>query len=169
MLFEDGANIPVGNLMVKAIHTPGHTPACLSYLVQDESESVAFVGDTLFMPEFGTARCDFPGGDARLLFRSIRKILAFPPQTLIFTCHDYPSAGNSFRCQSTVTEQAQRNIHAHIGISEDEFVAMREARDSTLGMPKLILPSVQINVRGGRLPEAEDNGIHYLKIPINRI
>lgn len=164
-LFADGETFSVGGLHVRALHTPGHTPACLTYLVED----AAFVGDTLFMPDYGTARSDFPGGDARTLYRSIRRVLDLPPETRLFMCHDYLPEGRGVRYQSSVAEQRLANIHVHDGISEDAFVTMREARDATLDMPLLILPSVQINMRAGRLPPPEVNGVHYLKIPINAL
>ena len=153
-------------MTARALHTPGHTPADLTYLVGD----AAFVGDTLFMPDYGTARADFPGGDAGLLYRSIRRILELPAETRLFTCHDYKTAGrDSYAWESTVGEQRARNIHVHDGISEAEFVTMRNARDATLDMPTLILPSVQVNMRAGRLPPPEANGISYLKLPVNAL
>lgn len=165
-LIEDGDQLKIGAMTLNAMHTPGHTPACMTYLIED----VAFVGDTLFMPDYGTARCDFPGGDARTLYRSIQKIFALPDSTRIFLCHDYlPSGRNDYRWETTVGEEKERNIHVHIGISEDDFVAMREARDETLDVPKLILPSVQVNMRAGYLPPPEANGVSYLKIPINTV
>jgi len=145
------------------LHTPGHTPACLTYIVGPD----AFVGDTLFMPDYGTARCDFPGGDAATLFRSIRKVLSLPPQTRLHLCHDYPPEGREPQWETTVAEQRARNIHVHDGVSEADFVAMRTARDRTLAMPTLLLPAIQVNVRAGKLPPAEDNGVRYLKIPID--
>lgn len=163
-LFKDGDTFAIGSLQARAIHTPGHTPACMTYVVGD----VGFVGDTLFMPDYGTARCDFPGGDARTLFQSIRKLFALPGDTRLFMCHDYKAPGrDDFRYQTTVAEQRALNVHVHEGISEADFVAMRSARDATLGMPLLILPSVQVNMRAGQLPPAEDNGTRYLKIPLN--
>ena len=146
------------------MHTPGHTPACLTYVFGD----AAFVGDTLFMPDYGTARCDFPGGDARTLFRSIQKVLSLPADTRLFLCHDYKGPEReTFSAETTVAEQRQNNIHVREGITEDEFVDMRRKRDATLGMPKLILPSVQVNMRAGEMPPAESNGQVYLKIPLN--
>jgi glyoxylase-like metal-dependent hydrolase (beta-lactamase superfamily II) len=168
-LFRDGDTFPIGTLEARALYTPGHTPACMSYLVSDGEESVAFVGDTLFMPDYGTARCDFPGGDAHALYRSIRKVLSLPPQTRLYMCHDYQPGGRELRYVSTVAEQRAHNIHVRDGISEEEFVAMRTARDATLAMPTLILPAVQVNMRAGHLPEPEDNGTRYLKIPLNAI
>ncbi|MDP3976727.1 MAG: MBL fold metallo-hydrolase [Pseudomonas sp.] len=163
-LFADGERFQVGNIEARVIHTPGHTPACLTYVIGD----AAFVGDTLFMPDYGTARCDFPGGDARLLFRSIRKLFDLPEQTRLFMCHDYKAPGReTFRNETTVAEERAHNVHVHEGVSEDDFVAMRRARDATLGMPSLILPSVQVNMRAGQLPPAEDNGTRYLKIPLD--
>lgn len=162
-LFEDGERFAIGALEVEVLHTPGHTPACLSYIIGDD----IFVGDTLFMPDYGSARCDFPGGDAANLYRSIRKLLSRPAHTRLHLCHDYPPDSRAPQWVSTVGEQRAHNIHVHDGISEAEFVAMRTARDQTLAMPTLILPSVQVNIRAGKLPPAEDNGVHYLKIPVN--
>lgn len=163
-LFKDGDVFHVGSINARAIHTPGHTPACMTYLIGD----AAFVGDTLFMPDYGTARADFPGGDAGALFRSIQKIFALPAATRLFMCHDYKAPGRTdYAWESTVGEERASNIHVHQGVSEDDFVKMRIARDKTLGMPRLILPSVQVNMRAGRLPAAEDNGTRYLKLPIN--
>lgn len=163
-LFRDGDTFQVGNIQARAIHTPGHTPACMTYLIGD----AGFVGDTLFMPDYGTARCDFPGGDARTLYQSIRKLFALPGETRLFMCHDYKAPGREdFRNQTSVAEERAHNVHVHEGVSEDDFVAMRSARDATLGMPTLILPSVQVNMRAGQLPPAEDNGTRYLKIPLD--
>lgn len=162
-LFADGAEFKLGDIAVRVLHTPGHTPACVTYLIGD----AAFVGDTLFMPDYGTARCDFPGGDAATLYRSIQKIFALPPRTRLFMCHDYPPPSRAAMWQSSVAEQMADNIHVHRGVSEADFVAMREARDATLEMPVLILPAVQVNMRAGELPPAENNGVHYLKIPVN--
>ena len=163
-LFRDGEQYRLGELTCRALHTPGHTPACMSHLIGD----AVFVGDTLFMPDYGTARCDFPGGDARTLYRSIQKLLALPDDTRMFLCHDYlPDNRQEFHWQTTVGEQRRDNIHVHQGVGEAEFVAMREKRDATLGMPRLILPSVQVNMRAGHLPPAENNGTQYLKIPLN--
>ncbi|MBH3356614.1 MBL fold metallo-hydrolase [Pseudomonas guariconensis] len=167
VLLEDEEIFLIGNLRARALHTPGHTPACMSYVVEDCGEMAVFVGDTLFMPDYGTARCDFPGADARTLYRSIRRLLAFPDTTQLFMCHDYLPGGREMRFVTTVAEQRASNIHIHQGISEDDFVAMREARDATLEMPVLILPSVQVNMRSGQFPEPEDNGVSYLKIPLN--
>lgn len=168
-LFSDGETFAIGSLQARAMHTPGHTPACMSYVVTDGSETIAFVGDTLFMPDYGTARCDFPGGDARTLYRSINKLLALPPQTRLYMCHDYQPGGREVQFVSTVADERDKNVHVRDGISEEEFVAMRSARDATLDMPTLILPSVQVNMRGGHLPPAEDNGVRYLKIPLNAV
>jgi len=165
-LLVDGDTLRIGNMEAQAMHTPGHTPACMTYVVGD----AAFVGDTMFMPDYGTARADFPGGDARTLFRSIKKVLSLPPETRLFMCHDYKAPGrDEYRWETSVAEERARNIHVHDGISEDEFVAMREARDATLDMPRLILPSIQINMRAGQLPEPEDNGLRYIKIPLNAL
>lgn len=165
-LFADGERFGIGGLDVRVMHTPGHTPGCLTYVVGD----AAFVGDTLFMPDYGTARADFPGGDARTLYRSIKRVLALPPETRVFLCHDYKAPGReSFKWETTVAEERANNVHVHDGISEDEFVAMRTARDKTLDMPVLILPSIQINMRAGALPPPEDNGVSYLKIPVNAL
>ncbi|WP_404342508.1 MBL fold metallo-hydrolase [Vreelandella aquamarina] len=164
-LFKEGDTFNIGGLEGRVLHTPGHTPACLTYVVGD----AAFVGDTLFMPDYGTARCDFPGGDARTLYHSIQKVLALPEQTRLFLCHDYKAPGrDSYQHETTVAEQRQANVHVHDGISEEEFVKMRTERDATLGMPRLIIPSVQVNMRAGELPPAEDNGQVYLKVPLNR-
>ncbi len=166
VLFKDGDTFDVGSLKARVMHTPGHTPACLTYVIAD----AAFVGDTLFMPDYGTARADFPGGDARTLYRSMRKILALPDATRIFTCHDYKAPGrDEFAWESTVAHQRQFNVHVRDGIGEDAFVAMRTARDKTLNMPHLILPSIQVNIRAGALPPPEDNGTSYLKIPLNAL
>lgn len=164
-LFEEGDIFAIGNLEGRVLHTPGHTPACLTYVIGD----AAFVGDTLLMPDYGTARCDFPGGDARALFRSIQKVLALPAETRLFLCHDYKAPEREeFQHETTVAEQRAHNIHVHEGISEEAFVKMRTERDATLGMPRLILPSVQVNMRAGEMPPAEDNGQVYLKVPINK-
>jgi glyoxylase-like metal-dependent hydrolase (beta-lactamase superfamily II) len=168
-LFADGETFTIGSLQARAVHTPGHTPACMTYVVSDAAETVAFVGDTLFMPDYGTARCDFPGGDARTLYRSINKVLSLPPQTRLYMCHDYQPGGRDLQFVSTVAEEREKNIHVRTGISEEEFVAMRHARDATLGMPTLILPSVQVNMRAGALPEPESNGTRYIKIPLNAV
>jgi glyoxylase-like metal-dependent hydrolase (beta-lactamase superfamily II) len=165
-LVQDGEKLKLGELDITVMHTPGHTPACVSYLIGD----AAFVGDTLFMPDYGTARADFPGGDARTLYRSIRKLLALPPATRIFLCHDYMAPGREvFAWETTVADERARNVHVHDGVGEDEFVAMRQARDKTLEMPTLILPSIQVNIRAGELPPPEDNGVRYLKLPIDAL
>jgi glyoxylase-like metal-dependent hydrolase (beta-lactamase superfamily II) len=165
-LFRDGDEFAIGSLPVMVLHTPGHTPACMTYVIGD----AAFVGDTLFMPDFGTARADFPGGSARQLYRSIRKVLALPAETRLFMCHDYKAPGRDvYAWETTVAEERARNVHVREGVSEDEFVAMREARDKTLSMPRLIVPAIQVNMRAGHLPQAEDNGTVYLKIPINKL
>jgi glyoxylase-like metal-dependent hydrolase (beta-lactamase superfamily II) len=168
-LFVDGETFSIGKLKARAMHTPGHTPACMSYVVEDETQTVAFVGDTLFMPDYGTARCDFPGGDARTLFRSINKVLSLPPETQLYMCHDYQPGGREVQYVSTVGDEREKNVHVRNGISEEAFVAMRHARDATLGMPTLILPSVQVNMRAGQLPEPEANGTRYIKIPLNAV
>ncbi|MBK3843205.1 MBL fold metallo-hydrolase [Paraburkholderia aspalathi] len=168
-LFADTETFAVGELLARAIHTPGHTPACMTYVVSDRTETAAFVGDTLFMPDYGTARCDFPGGDARTLYQSINKVLSLPPDTKLYMCHDYQPGGRPLQFMSTVSEQCEHNIHVRNGISEEAFVAMRTARDATLAVPVLMLPSVQVNMRAGHMPEPEDNGVSYLKIPINGI
>lgn len=165
-LLGDGDMLPLGALSISVLHVPGHTPADLAYVIGD----AAFIGDTLFMPDYGTARADFPGGDARTLFRSIRRLLTLPPQTRLFLCHDYKAPGrDEYRWESSVAQQRADNVHVHDGISEDDFVAMREARDATLAMPRLILPSIQVNMRAGHLPEPADNGIRYLKIPLDAV
>ena len=162
-LLEDGETFAIGALQAQAISVPGHTPACMAYRIGD----AVFVGDTLFMPDVGSARCDFPGGSANTLYRSARKLLALPPATRLFMCHDYPPPGRPAQWECTVAEQRAHNIHLHDGVSEAGFAAMRTARDKTLEMPTLILPSIQVNIRAGHLPPAEDNGVTYLKIPIN--
>jgi glyoxylase-like metal-dependent hydrolase (beta-lactamase superfamily II) len=164
-LFTDGDTFSIGRLTATAMHTPGHTPACMTYHIGD----ALFVGDTMFMPDFGTARCDFPGGDARALYHSIQRLLALPPETRMFMCHDYMPNGREMQYETTVGEQKISNLQVHDGISEDDFVAMRSAKDETLGMPTLILPSVQVNMRAGELPPAEDNGVRYLKIPLDAV
>ncbi|HEY4074762.1 MAG TPA: MBL fold metallo-hydrolase [Herbaspirillum sp.] len=166
-LFEDGEQFSIGDLKVTAMHTPGHTPACMTYVVEDGLSIAAFVGDTLFMPDYGTARCDFPGGDAHILYRSINKVLSLPDETRLYMCHDYQPGGREVAFVSTVAQERSQNVHVRNGISEETFVAMRRARDATLEMPTLILPSVQVNMRAGHFPEPEENGIRYLKIPIN--
>ncbi len=165
-LFSDGERYMVGSIAAMAIHTPGHTPACMTHLIGD----AAFVGDTLFMPDYGTARCDFPGGDAGVLYRSIQRIFALPDDTRIFLCHDYKAAGRDvFAHETSVAAERRDNIHVHAGVGEAEFVAMRTQRDATLSMPQLILPAVQVNMRAGQFPPAEDNGVRYLKIPLDAI
>jgi glyoxylase-like metal-dependent hydrolase (beta-lactamase superfamily II) len=165
-LFEDGEQFAVGSIQARAMHTPGHTPACMVYVIGD----AGFVGDTIFMPDFGTARCDFPGGDARELYRSIQKIFALPDETRLYMCHDYKAPGrDAFAFLTTVGEEKAKNIHVHDGVSEDDFAAMRAARDATLAMPVLILPSVQVNMRAGHLPPADDNGVRYMKLPIDAL
>lgn len=165
-LLRDGEHFTVGSLDVEVLHTPGHTPACVSYRIGAN----VFVGDTLFMPDYGTARTDFPGGDARTLYRSIQKLLALPPETTLWMCHDYKAPGrDAYAWKTTVAEERARNIHVREGMSEDEFVAMRTARDKTLSMPTLILPSVQVNMRAGHMPPPEDDGKIYLKLPVNAL
>ncbi|MCF8148917.1 MAG: MBL fold metallo-hydrolase [Sulfuritalea sp.] len=164
-LFKDGESIPVGGLVGHTMYVPGHTPACVAYQFGD----AVFVGDTMFMPDVGTARCDFPGGDAKTLFASTRKILSLPPETRLFMCHDYPPNGRPVTFKATVAEQRAKNIHVHDGISEAQFVELRTKRDATLDMPVLILPAVQINIRAGELPSKENNGIAYVKIPLNAL
>lgn len=164
-LFTDGEAFAIGSLPCRTLHTPGHTPACMTYVVGEDA--MAFVGDTLFMPDYGTARCDFPGGDAHALFHSINKVLSLPPDTLLYMCHDYLPGGREVQFVCTVADERAHNIHVRNGISEAGFVAMRTKRDATLEMPTLILPSVQVNMRAGHLPEPEENGVRYLKIPLN--
>ena len=165
-LFRDGDTYEIGGMTAFAMHTPGHTPACMVHVIGD----AAFVGDTLFMPDSGTARCDFPGGDARTLFRSIKRVLTLPPETRLFMCHDYGANGSrEVANETTVAEERARNIHVHDGVTEADFVALRSARDATLGMPRLILPSIQVNMRAGTLPPPEDNGTRYLKIPLDAL
>jgi len=164
VLMKDGDRFRIGNLDGEVIATPGHTPACISFRIGD----AVFVGDTLFMPDYGTARADFPGGDARQLYRSIRKLLALPKETRLFMCHDYlPKGGRDhYAWETTVGEELTRNVHVHEGISEDEFVAMRTSRDATLSAPTLLMPSIQVNMRAGKLPPADPNGVHYIRVPI---
>jgi glyoxylase-like metal-dependent hydrolase (beta-lactamase superfamily II) len=164
-LFQDGETYRIGNLEARVMSTPGHTPACMTHVIGD----AAFVGDTLFMPDGGTARADFPGGDARALYRSIQRILALPPATRIFVCHDYQPDGRERAWQTTVAEQRARNIHVGAGVSEDDFVALREARDETLRQPKLIIPSLQINMKAGRLPDPDGRGRRFLKVPLDAL
>ena len=172
-LFADGDTFAIGGLRATALHTPGHTPACLTYVVETPDDPqvapAAFVGDTLFMPDYGTARCDFPGGDAATLYRSIRRVLDLPGDTRLFMCHDYRPGGRALAHVTTVAEQRAANVHVHDGVAEDAFVAMRRARDATLDMPVLMLPSVQVNMRAGHLPPPESNGVRYLKIPLDRL
>ncbi len=165
MLFNDGDRFRIGGLEATALHVPGHTPACLAYVIGD----AVFPGDTMFMPDYGTARCDFPGGDARTLYRSIHRLTALPDEARVFLCHDYraPPGRTEFAWETTIGAERTDNIHIRDGVTEDEFVAMRTQRDATLSMPRLILPSVQVNMNGGRLPEPEDNGVRYLKVPLN--
>ena len=164
-LLNEGDELPLGSLTIRALHTPGHTPADVTYLIGD----AAFVGDTLFMPDYGTARADFPGGDARALYRSIRKVLALPPETRVFVGHDYlPEGRGEFRWETTIAAQRAGNVHVRDGVTEEEFVAMREARDATLAAPTLILPSLQVNIRGGALPAASESGRVFLKLPVSR-
>lgn len=162
-LFDDGDSYKIGQMTAQALHTPGHTPACMTHVIGD----AAFVGDTLFMPDGGSARADFPGGDARVLYRSIRRVLSLPDETRLFMCHDYGPNGRNIKWETTVGEQREHNIHAKDGIDEASFVAMREARDKTLGMPRLIIPSLQVNMKAGELPKAEANGTRFLKVPLN--
>jgi glyoxylase-like metal-dependent hydrolase (beta-lactamase superfamily II) len=163
-LFKDGERFSIGKLEGEVIYTPGHTPACVSYRIGD----AVFVGDTMFMPDYGTARADFPGGDAHELYRSIRRILSLPPETRLFMCHDYKAPGrDQYAWETTVGEERARNVHVHEGVSEDEFVAMRTARDAKLATPLLLLPSIQVNIRAGKFPPADVNGVHYLKVPVD--
>ncbi len=165
-LFKDGDKFTIGSIEAKAMHTPGHTPACMTYVIGD----AAFIGDTLFMPDFGTARADFPGGDARQLYRSIRKVLSLPPATRLFLCHDYKAPGrDKYAWETTVADERAHNVHVKDGIGEDEFVAMRTARDKQLGAPKLIIPSIQVNMNAGHFPDPDKDGNVYLKVPVNRI
>jgi glyoxylase-like metal-dependent hydrolase (beta-lactamase superfamily II) len=165
-LFKDGDRFTIGTLEAYVMHTPGHTPACMTYVVGD----AAFIGDTLFMPDYGTARADFPGGDARMLYRSIRRVLALPPSTRLFLCHDYKAPGrDQFAWETTVEAERQGNVHVKDGVSEDDFVAMRTARDKKLGTPKLIIPSIQVNMNAGNFPEPDEKGNVFLKVPVNRI
>jgi glyoxylase-like metal-dependent hydrolase (beta-lactamase superfamily II) len=165
-LFKDGDTLKLGSIDATAMHTPGHTPACMTYIVGD----AAFIGDTLFMPDYGTARADFPGGDARQLYRSIRKVLSLPPETRLFLCHDYKAPGrDQYVWETTVAAERAHNVHVKDGITEDEFVAMRTARDKQLGAPKLIIPSIQVNMNAGHFPPPDEDGNVYLKVPVNRI
>jgi glyoxylase-like metal-dependent hydrolase (beta-lactamase superfamily II) len=165
-LFDEGDRFSVGSIPAIALHVPGHTPADMAYVIGD----AVFIGDTLFMPDYGSARADFPGGDAHILYRSVRRLLSLPEASRLFLCHDYKAPGrDTYAWETTVAEQRRSNVHLHDGISEDDFVAMRKARDATLDMPRLILPSIQINMRGGHFPEPEENGVSYLKLPLNRL
>jgi len=164
-LIPEGGEVSIGNLRLRAMYTPGHTPACMTYVIGD----AAFVGDTLFMPDSGTARCDFPGGDAHTLFRSIQKIFALPDETRLFICHDYAPGGRAHQSETTVGEERHNNIHVGGGADEESFVRMRTERDATLSMPRLILPSVQVNMRAGLFPPPEENGISYLKLPLDAL
>jgi len=165
VLLTEGESLPIGNLTLKPLFVPGHTPACMAYQVGD----AIFVGDTMFMPDVGTARCDFPGGNPRTLYQSMKKILSYPPETRLFMCHDYPPSNREVQYETTVAEQIKSNIHMHEGVSEEAFIEMRTKRDATLEMPVLILPAIQINIRAGEFPPAEGNGIAYLKIPLNAL
>jgi len=162
-LLKEGESLAFGNLSLRALYVPGHTPACMAYEIGD----AIFVGDTLFMPDVGTARCDFPGGDARVLYHSIQRILSYPAQTKLYMCHDYPPNDRPVTYVTTVADEKANNIHVHDGISEEQFVQMRTARDETLEMPTLILPSIQVNIRAGHFPESDTNGTAYLRIPLN--
>ena len=164
-LLKDGERISVGNLQANVMYVPGHTPACVAYQIGD----AVFVGDTMFMPDVGTARCDFPGGDAKTLYASVKKLLSLPAQTRLFMCHDYPPSDRPIQFETTVAAQRKSNIHVHDGVSEDQFVEMRTKRDATLEMPVLILPSVQVNIRAGELPPQDANGVSYLRIPVNAL
>lgn len=164
-LFSDGDSYQIGSLTAYAMHTPGHTPACMTHVIGD----AAFVGDTLFMPDGGSARADFPGGDARELYRSIMRVLELPDEMRLFICHDYGPNGRDIKWETTVAEEREHNIHVHSGVSEDEFVAVREARDATLAMPKLIIPSLQVNMRAGQLPPKDRDGRTFLKVPVNQL
>lgn len=165
-LITDGDVLPLGSLQVSVMHTPGHTPACKTFVIGD----AAFVGDTLFMPDFGTARCDFPGGDAAVLYQSIQKIFSLPADTRLFMCHDYKAKGrDEFAWETSVAEQREKNVHIHDGVSEAEFVKFRTGRDAELGVPKLIIPSIQVNIRAGNFPAVEENGTSYLKVPLNTL
>ena len=165
-LFDEGDRFSVGSISAIALHVPGHTPADMAYVIGD----AVFIGDTLFMPDYGSARADFPGGDAHVLYRSVRRLLSLPEASRLFLCHDYKAPGrDTYAWETTVADQRSGNVHLHDGISEEDFVAMRKARDATLDMPRLILPSIQVNMRGGHFPEPEDNGVSYLKLPLNRL
>ena len=168
-LFANDAQFAIGTLQCRALHTPGHTPACMTYVISNGKQRAAFVGDTLFMPDYGTARCDFPGGDARTLFRSITKVLSLAEDTVLYMCHDYQPGGREVQFVSTVADERAHNVHVRNGISEEQFVAMRTRRDASLEMPTLLLPSVQVNMRAGNFPAPEANGTRYLKIPLNAL
>ena len=167
VLTDEDSQLKLGKITITAMHVPGHTPADMAYVATDEEKTVVFVGDTLFAPDVGTARCDFPGGDAGTLYDSIQRLLTLPDHTLMYLCHDYPSGGRTYTPSTTVSAQKQSNIHVKDGINKEEFVVMRERRDATLAMPHLILPSIQVNIQAGKMPEPEDNGTRYLKIPLN--
>jgi glyoxylase-like metal-dependent hydrolase (beta-lactamase superfamily II) len=164
-LFKDGDTYTIGNLQAFAMHTPGHTPACMTHVIGN----AAFVGDTLFMPDGGTARADFPGGDARVLYRSIKRVLELPDRMRLFMCHDYAPGGREIKWETTIAEEKATNIHVREGVTEDEFVKMRTERDASLELPKLIIPSIQVNIRGGQLPDPDESGKRYLKVPINEL
>ncbi len=166
-LLKDGDVLPLGRLNLNVMHTPGHTPACMTYLIDDGECLHAFVGDTLFMPDYGTARCDFPGGSAKILYASIQKVLVLPDSTRLYMCHDYPPEGRSEQFLTTVKREREGNVHVGNGIGSEAFVAMREKRDAGMSMPTLLLPAVQVNMRAGEFPPAEDNGVSYLKLPLN--
>ena len=167
VLTDEDSQLKLGKITITAMHVPGHTPADMAYVATDEEKTVVFVGDTLFAPDVGTARCDFPGGDAGTLYDSIQRLLTLPDDTLMYLCHDYPSGGRTYTPSTTVSAQKQSNIHVKDGINKEEFVVMRERRDATLAMPHLILPSIQVNIQAGKMHEPEDNGTRYLKIPLN--
>ncbi|PIE47245.1 MAG: MBL fold metallo-hydrolase [Gammaproteobacteria bacterium] len=169
ILTDEGTVLHLGDITITAMHVPGHTPADMAYIAKHHKQTFVFVGDTIFAPDVGTARCDFPGGDANALYASIQRLLKLPQDTLLCLCHDYPPKGRDYQATTTVGEQKRHNKHVKDGISQTEFVTMREARDKTLSMPRLILPSVQVNIRAGELPEPENNGIRYLKVPLNAL
>lgn len=167
-LFDEGAHVMVGTLSLRVMHTPGHTPACVTYLLEQPSAPLAFVGDTLFSPDYGTARCDFPGGNAQALYRSVQRVLALPPTTRLLLCHDYRPGDRALLWHTSVAEQRATNVHVHEGTTEATFVALRQARDATLAMPALMLPAVQVNLRAGQLPEPDAHGVRHLRIPLNQ-
>lgn len=169
ILTDEGETLALGDITITAMHVPGHTPADMAYIAADDEKTVVFVGDTLFAPDVGTARCDFPGGDAKTLYHSIQRLLALDDDTVMYLCHDYPSKGRKHCPTTSVAAQKLGNIHVKDGINEAEFVQMRESRDATLAMPRLIIPSVQVNIDAGHLPEPEDNGVRYLKVPLNAL